>query len=710
MRVFDTLVFQLVFARRPGLSILMNLSVPAAVSASFRQLSLATPNVPRRKLFILALTVLAATGLIVDWLVSSYINNLRETREARIVWARAAVNASFPFPGIATGRLFPRDTVLDALASVFPTRFDQTNTWMRASGSFSEPDVLPRLLNRKLCSGDETFQYTGWLKSTRNFEFGFPFALPLPIGFAAETSGSLSRLPVGVGAASDLEPSADEANASQEPGQVDVREPPIYGVMAIGPFVQAYSTQCDLQPHEVVGWLNARINVPYPVFRAMNETSGAVIGNSTGSLFYADATEYRDLGTAGFTGYSLATFFHTTGELLARGTIELLSIGSESSGGKHSKRTSVIPASELYVSRRGPVYRTAAPLKGNINRVCTETAQSTGIIPVNTTAAIAFDTTGNWTRLPPFSNLTKAAGITASPQLCTIMFANGAGTEFDQEFAANNSGILVKYLSGAQVCRTMIKTFMTNFNPANFTNLANFTAADEFMDMIGAVQQVPKAWPVSLRCLDDTYVGRGSRPWLWTTALSGVRQSANQATGPGDGWAATTFTTARTGGWVRQIYSAPSYVIKDGAQMFIQTVVGVDVIELVITLAAVISVYVSSSVLGWSSMHKIAITAMYEFALRPRGPGEQPQAEVGDGIECVDLLQRTTLVLLELPTDPPARVIRLVAARKDGSPKDRLDDGAQVLAHSTSVLHLERIARDYDATKSRSGAHGSAAA
>ncbi|KAI9159526.1 hypothetical protein H9P43_008866 [Blastocladiella emersonii ATCC 22665] len=85
MSVLDTLVFQLVFARRPGLSILMNLSVPAAVSASFRQLTLKTRRGIRHKLAVLGLMLLAATGLIVDWIVSSYMNNLRIGRESRIV-------------------------------------------------------------------------------------------------------------------------------------------------------------------------------------------------------------------------------------------------------------------------------------------------------------------------------------------------------------------------------------------------------------------------------------------------------------------------------------------------------------------------------------------------------------------------------------------------------------------------------------------------
>ncbi|KAI9155857.1 hypothetical protein H9P43_008967 [Blastocladiella emersonii ATCC 22665] len=95
---------------------------------------------------------------------------------------------------------------------------------------------------------------------------------------------------------------------------------------------------------------------------------------------------------------------------------------------------------------------------------------------------------------------------------------------------------------------------------------------------------------------------------------------------------------------------------------------------------------------------------MNEFAFLPAPPkGNAVQADISQRLATMDLLQRTTLVLIEYPTNPPSRVIRMVPVGDAGPylPSLTGDETAGIgvlqqpviLAHSDSFSTLMRLTR-----------------
>ncbi|KAI9178981.1 hypothetical protein H9P43_005643 [Blastocladiella emersonii ATCC 22665] len=275
---------------------------------------------------------------------------------------------------------------------------------------------------------------------------------------------------------------------------------------------------------------------------------------------------------------------------------------------------------------------------------------------------------------------------------------------FSQRVPANDSMPLLTYLAGAQVCRSQLTVFKASLT-GPYTALRGASSGDAISDLIGTVRIVPQSRPHSVRCINDAAVKSKSQPTLWTTLLSRVRStvfnsnSSDAGADLGGGWATTYLTPANTGGWAQQAQAVKTYELPAGPQMFVQTVIGVYVWELILSFAAAAAVLVLSMGFGWGDQHTAPLALMYDFDYVPNAARPDPPADLRHGVEGIDLLQPTKLVAVELATVPRSRVLRVVPAASSETTLQaaRWEAGAgegEIVATAASVGEIQQALRE----------------
>ncbi|KAI9159264.1 hypothetical protein H9P43_008604 [Blastocladiella emersonii ATCC 22665] len=118
-----------------------------------------------------------------------------------------------------------------------------------------------------------------------------------------------------------------------------------------------------------------------------------------------------------------------------------------------------------------------------------------------------------------------------------------------------------------------------------------------------------------------------------------------------DGWSQTLLNLANTGGWLEETEGVPTDKVPSGSQLFVQTVIGIEVWEVVASFVALLAVLLFAFGLSWGDLHLAAISTMYEFTFVPRQAGDTAFGDIARGPTKIDRLQETTMALVALPTD-----------------------------------------------------------
>ncbi|KAI9159290.1 hypothetical protein H9P43_008630 [Blastocladiella emersonii ATCC 22665] len=697
-----TLVYQFVFSRRPGLLLLSSLSLPAAAvstvfqaATQWRRADGSSSRWPKLG-WVFALFVLSATATIVDITLSFAFGAIRDRREMRLVFSRPSNPTDRKFiPTLVTGRPMPRDAMLGVLNSMLP-RPDTDSAWLRTAGSFSDIDASLATLYPGACGsapnpvqpmdgtklgvdrGSLVYPVPVQFNARRYNTFGFQqFFSVLQLVSRSKTGWLNFYVTVPVPYAYTSDSSSDLASATGDAGGgLAMQRRPISGVIAEGKDAIGYTMECGLLPEDVDAWFAEKYEATKgapPIFVSPGDVNNTVPGNS-GTMFFLDAAEYLPYQSRAAVGYSVAIFAHTTVSKLNNLTVEFLTFGSESSGTPTDKRTALAVASDFFnwnaTKYQDSTLREA--LSTRVSMACNTTQQSVGVFKPGVSSPEPENK--NTSRFTLFGDLAaKGADPKRELKSCTLS-ASGASASsrfFLNSISARNPVPLVTFLAGAQVCKTRIQQFNTS-QTAWETDDSGGSLYDSLIDLVGAVQLAPQPQPMSVQCLDNFNVQNGSRPWTWTTALSAVKNTyfssggkASAASSPAvgvgstDGWGRTLLNLANSGGWLQETQSVPTYELPGGPQLFVQTVVGVEVWELVASLVALLAVLLFAFGLNWGNLHSAVIATMYEFAFVPRRPGDTAFNTIANGPTKIDLLQETTLALVALPTEPPTSVVRL---------------------------------------------------
>ncbi|KAI9179885.1 hypothetical protein H9P43_005217 [Blastocladiella emersonii ATCC 22665] len=716
-----TLAYQVFFASRPGLPLLMNLSIPSAVPVAVRQtLRKFQSGQPAQGALVLLLTLVAATGLIADWAMSSALANLQRTGDTRLAWVQQTNAAVRPFVASASvGRAVPRESVYAAIRAAVPAPGlappDAERDWVRTSGTITEIDAAAGILYPDTCPGGEpvgsklqpvdlshlaspavgrrAFAETTQFMHRRSSVFGFQvkmysvqlfsaadpnfqnkaaeFAVPVPLVYTTESAGQTrSAMATGGGAVTD-------------------QTQAIYGAAVVKTAVQGYSMRCGLTSDDVKAWIDARAGAKDAVAFSEDRDPKSTKLN-VGPFMYLDMSQY-DMDTSGSTyGTSHSLLLHATADAVRAGTIEALSFGSEVSGDLYTKRTSLATASDIHfrnVSASHEYYAARSGLGGAIDQSCVPADRSLAQFKPNTVTPN--DELAAVRAANPYSDILKRNG-NRKAQRCTLSARGGSGPLFsgDKTVPASNdkNGVpLLVYLSGAQVCKTKMTLFPMPSDAARNTSLAD-GKADNQVDLVAAMQIAPQPQAVAMRCLPRTAGSDGlsqvDEPSFFGGALTKLRDSDETAgKRRGDGWALLDLAAPSSGGWVTATPKSVSgsgtakrgyetNTDADGPQLYTRTAVRVELWLLLVSAAAFLAVIVFASVLQWGSQNALALASAYEYAYYPRDTDQGAAAAmVGNGIGDIDVMQPTTMALVEVPgvgDSPPAYVVRLVPVDKDG--------------------------------------------
>ncbi|KAI9152409.1 hypothetical protein H9P43_009218 [Blastocladiella emersonii ATCC 22665] len=508
---------------------------------------------------------------------------------------------------------------------------------------------------------------------------GFVFmlaALPIPLTRSAQSSGLVrpvsssgpsglwTVMGLGAGQSSRQQQSPDMGNGA---ATLSSRASHV-GVTSLGPTLAGYEQQCGLTPDEVRAWLEKYVNTPNTTEVAtdryyalgQNKTLSTRVG-----VYYADET--AQIQTSTVTGSTVATFFAVDSDLLRRGETEFLTFGSMMTENPPAdKLTSLVTASDhanllarAAVPRENrtdagaaiPVYNTTHVAVSSFRFACNETYSGTGAfffdydaVPPritlrnDTDAKVvtgASDDPLGWLRDLP----ARARARARKPDHCTI-WLSGAASSYTNRTVATPAALRelpVSFLSGAQVCRTRMTTYVNPlpaFDKRFGEDDGGLQAVSRPGDFVVAVQDEPQERPLDVRCMDPEVVQRASaaaaarrgdapddsaptkvpHPWLGLASLTQLLAS-DDATDSRAGWGQARVDSINSGGLAAEGSAAyPTWMDPDGQQLYSTRVVRIAVWELLAS-AGLFVLLVALGLSRLPSMYSTVLPQLYSNAL-----------------------------------------------------------------------------------------------
>ncbi|KNE67208.1 hypothetical protein AMAG_12279 [Allomyces macrogynus ATCC 38327] len=637
------LVYLAVFVRRPGFLLAVELD-PASAIASFLRFATRRPSAIRNiseLLLAASLLLLALVGVFVNFALSTAFSAYQQNRQVRVVWVRPTNATARPWvPLEQYGQAAPRHAANTILQALIKDKLGNETVWVETVGTLTEAEIMSMQFDNQCSGGDggaggeastraagdldpAVINGTGLVAvrmDTDASQHGTAMLGHKTRLYTVDWSDGASRstmlLPVPI---TRLAESAGRLDATT-PATVELRR---YGVAAVGAFMNSYHMECGLSPTDVDEWIKARTSAPlslkglYSVApdldpSAARNTSSESRPSRPSMLQYMDYTQVSTMGRQGqesTAGTVTAVLASLDPERASHGEFEFVTFGSLTATTKTSvKVASLVTVSEALVAagKFSSNRLTTQIALTSINQTCSPSPDAVGSFKVGATIGPTDQVSASGYTVAssrrPFAWAARDAGSGAS--LCRLDVTGLASTRLidsnGTQSAATDVRQTMEYLTGAQVCRVVVRNFKS---PTDLSSTGS-TAMARRGDFVVAAQVVNHHVNYRVRCMEPSVMAGAveqmqldpasrtePRPILTMGLLSRWWGSDSVAdNGFADdsrtGWVQIRMDVANFGGLVADgSASYPSWTDPDGPQQYSMNAVQVDKWEVVGSLA-----------------------------------------------------------------------------------------------------------------------------
>ncbi|KAJ3366122.1 hypothetical protein GGF31_008136 [Allomyces arbusculus] len=643
------LVYLAVFVRRPGFLLAVELD-PASAIASFVRFATRRPSAIRdmsELLLATSLLLLALVGVFVDFALSTAFSAYQQNRQVRVVWVRPTNATARPWvPLEQYGQAAPRHAANTILQAMIKDKLGNETIWVETVGTLTEAEIMSMQFDDQ-CGGGRASGVEALAHATGDLDEAVISGTGLvavrmdtdasqhgtamlghktrlyAVDWSDDASRSTMILPVPV------------TRLAESPGRLDATMPATaalqrYGVAAVGAFMNSYHMECGLSPTEVDEWIKVRTAAPrspkgpYSVAPDLDPSTARTSSSDPRpsrpiALQYMDYTQVSTMGRQGeesTAGTVTAVLASLDPERTSRGEFEFVTFGSLTATTKTSiKVASLVTVSEALVAagRFSSNRLTTQIALTSINQTCSPSPDAVGSFKVGTTIRPTDQESASGYAVAssrrPFA--WSARDTVSGASLCRLDVTGLGSTRLidvnGTQSAATDVRQTMQYLTGAQVCRVVVRNFKS---PSDLSSSGS-TAMARRGDFVVAAQVVNHHVNYRVRCMEPSVMADAveqmkldpasrtePRPLLTMGMLSrwwGPDSVADNgfADESRTGWVQIRMDVANSGGLVADgSASYPSWTDPDGPQQYSMNAVRVDKWEVVGSLALVVALVV----------------------------------------------------------------------------------------------------------------------